>query len=333
MTSRGLRLPMLMAAAVLALGVLVGGCGNGAVGGSSGKQTSITIAYQPGIGYAPLLIAKQKRLLEKKFPDRKFTWKMLNSGSAIRDGMLSGKIQIGAGGIGPFLVGRGQGVQWRIVSSLDDANLQLMVKDPKIKTLKDLQANKGKIAMPGPDSIQSVVLRKAAKQKLGDAHAFDDQIVAMGHPDGVQALTSGQIAAHLTSPPFQSEEKAQGAHVLLGSYDVFGKTTFNSTYVMDNFAKSNADVVSALRDATASSVKLLQDDPAAAAKLLATEGGAGKDAAKLQKQITAADITYATKPTGFMTFATFMKQTGLIKKAPGSASELFLPSDLTKGGT
>lgn len=332
MTSRGLRLPVLVGALVLALGVLVGGCGNGAVGGSSGKQTSITIAYQPGIGYAPLLIAKQKRLLEKKFPDRKFTWKMLNSGSAIRDGMLSGKIQIGAGGIGPFLVGRGQGVQWRIVSSLDDANLQLMAKDPKVKSLEDLDG-KGKIAMPGPDSIQAVVLRKAAKEKLGDAHAFDDQIVAMGHPDGVQALTSGQIAAHLTSPPFQSEEKEQGAHALLGSYDVFGKTTFNSTYVMDNFAKSNADVVDALREVTTSSVQLLQDDPAAAAKTLAAEGGAGKDAAKLRQQITASDITYTTKPTGFMSFATFMKQTGLIKKAPGSASELFIPSDLTKGGT
>ncbi|MBO0829102.1 MAG: NrtA/SsuA/CpmA family ABC transporter substrate-binding protein [Streptosporangiales bacterium] len=332
MTSRWLRTPALMAALVLALGVLVGGCGNGAVGGGSGKQKAITIAYQPGIGYAPLLVAKQKRLLEKKFPDRKFTWKVLNSGSAIRDGMLSGKIQIGAGGIGPFLVGASQGVQWRIVSSLDDANLQLMAKNPKIKTLADLKG-KGQIAMPGPDSIQAVVLQKAAQEKLGNAHAFDNQIIAMGHPDGLQALASGQVAAHLTSPPFQDQEKAQGARALVGSYEVFGKTTFNSTFVMNNFAKSNGDVVSALRDATASSVQELQNDPAAAAKALAAEGSAGKDAATLQKQITASDITYTTKPTGFMTFATFMKQSGAIKKAPKSASSLFIPSDLTKGGS
>lgn len=301
-------------------------------GPSGGARGAITIAYQPGLGYSPLLITKQQKLLEKKFPDKRFTWKALNSGSAIRDGMLAGQIQIGAGGIGPFIVGHAQGVPWRIVTGLDDADLHLMVKDPKIRKLADLKG-KGKIATPGPDSIQAVVLRKAAAEELGDAKAFDSQLVAMGHPDGLQAMESGQIAAHLTSPPFQSQEAESGAHKILGSTDVFGEHTFNGVYAIDAFEKDNREVIDVLREAVAKSVELLNDDPAAAAKILAAEGSAGDSAEKLQKQITADDITFTIKPRGYLEFGTFMKQVGLVDKKPGKASDLFFPSAATKGGT
>src|SRR5690606_38690797 len=132
------RIRAAVASAVLVAAALTG-CNGPAAGGGGGEKQTVTIAYQPGLGYSPLLIAKQQKLLEKKFPDKKFVWKSLNSGSAIRDGILAGQIQFGAGGVGPFLVGRGQGVEWRIIASLDDADLQLMVKDKKIKSLKDLK--------------------------------------------------------------------------------------------------------------------------------------------------------------------------------------------------
>lgn len=323
-----------VAAATLAVCTAVSGCGDGAVGGGGGSEPadSVTIAYQPGLGYAPLLVAKQEKVLEKKFPDVKFTWKVLNSGSAIRDGILAGEIQVGAGGIGPFIVGQTQGVPWKIVTALDDANLHLMVKDPKIKTLADLKG-KGKIAMPGPDSIQAVVLRKAAEKELGDPKALDSQIVAMGHPDGLQSLASGQVAAHLTSPPFQGQEKAAGARKLVGSYDVFGQHTFNSVYVTESFQKSNKEVVDALRQAVADAAEKLESDPDAAAKILVAEKSTGTDVAKTKAEISSDDLTFSTKPRGFMTYATFMKKVGMTKKAPKSASELFFPNDETKGGT
>ncbi|MCQ0007902.1 ABC transporter substrate-binding protein [Actinomadura madurae] len=179
-----------------ALAVSAGACAAGA----SGPTDEITIAYQPGIGYAPLLVAKQQRLLERRFPKKKISWRMLNSGSAIRDGMVSRDIQVGSGGIGPFIVGASNGLPWKIVIALDNANLQLMSKS--YGSLADLRG-KGKIAMPGPDSIQAVVLRKAAEKQLGDADALDTQIVSMGHPDGLQALLSGQLAgpSHLAAVP------------------------------------------------------------------------------------------------------------------------------------
>ena len=65
----------------------------------------MTIGYQPGIGYAPLIVLKSQHTLEKQFPGTTFSWKVLAAGAAITSGMISGDIQIGAGGVGPLIVG------------------------------------------------------------------------------------------------------------------------------------------------------------------------------------------------------------------------------------
>ncbi|MGH3628173.1 MAG: ABC transporter substrate-binding protein, partial [Sciscionella sp.] len=144
--------------------VTAAGCGGGS-SGADGIPSSITIAYQPGISYAPLLIVKSEKMLEKKYPKTTFTWKVLSSGAPIRDGMISGDIQVGAGGVGPLILGWAKGVDWRYLASMNDADLWLMAKSSKYRTLQDYKKYGGKIAMPSPTSIQSVVLRKAAAEK------------------------------------------------------------------------------------------------------------------------------------------------------------------------
>ena len=63
---------------------------------------NVTIAYQYGYAYAPLIVMKQQGILEKHFPGSTFAWRVFASGSAIRDGMVAGQIQLGAGGTAPF---------------------------------------------------------------------------------------------------------------------------------------------------------------------------------------------------------------------------------------
>lgn len=303
--------------------------GGGAAGGDDCAADSATIAYQPGLGYAPLLVMKQQGTLEEAVPDVEIEWRELNSGAAIRDSMISEDIQVGAGGIGPFLVGVDGGVDWKVITGLNNMSLHVMVNDPGIESVEDLQG-KGSIAMPGPDSIQSVVLRKAAQEELGDAKALDSQIVAMGHPDGVQALIGGQIAAHVTSPPFQSQEAEQGATKILESYDLFGEHTFNSAFVLTEFAECNPEFVTALVDGVADANTMLTDEPAEAAAVLATEMGA--DAAEVEEQITSEGVTFAVTPTGFGTFAEFMAEIGLLKEVP-ETSQLFLETSATEGAS
>jgi hypothetical protein len=77
-------------AVVLALAAVATGCGGGkttAAGGAAKAPSHVTIAYQPGIAYAPLIVIKHDGTLEKQLPDTTFTWKVLSSGVAVRDGI------------------------------------------------------------------------------------------------------------------------------------------------------------------------------------------------------------------------------------------------------
>lgn len=307
--------------AVMVLGLSsCGGGGGSAASGDCEPAEKVSIVYQPGLGYASLLIAKQEKLVEKALPDVDVTWKELNSGAAIRDGLIGGNLQVGAGGIGPFLVGLDAGVDWKILTGLNNMSLYLNTMDPKIKSLKDLKGT-GKIAMPAPDSIQSVVLRKGAEEQLGDAKALDSQIVSMGHPDGVQALIGGAIAAHLTSPPFQAQELEEGATKLLDSYELFGTHTFNSVYTKTEFAKCNPELIDELVAVVADVNDMLTNEPAEAAEILSKEMGI--PAAKVEEQITSEDVAFVNTPTGFGTFAKFMKSIGMIKEVPKTEDMFF----------
>jgi len=302
------------------------GGGNASSGGSNGVPDSITIAYQAGIGYAPLLVMKNAKTLETQFPKTKFTWRELSSGAAIQDGVISGDIQIAAGGVAPLIIGAAKGVDWKYIAAMDDADLWLMAKDPQYKTVKDFKPG-GKIAMPSPTSIQAVVLRKAAEQQLGNANALDTNIVSFSHPDGLQALTSGQVAGHLTSPPFEFEEQQQGAHVVMRSYDVFGGPhTFNGVFATSKFYNSNTAFSQKLFADLQDAIQTINSNPDKAAQALSEESGGKVNSAQYKTWITNPAITYTVTPHSLMAFATFMQQSGLIKKAPGSWKDLVFPT-------
>lgn len=297
---------------------------------ADGPASAVTIAHQPGLGYAPLLMAKQQGSLEEATPDVDIDWRELNSGAAIRDGVLSGDIQVASGGIGPFIIGAAAGVDWKILSALNNMELKLMTMDPEVQSLADLQEGEN-IAMPGPDSIQSIVLRKGAQAELGDARALDSQIVAMGHPDGMQALLANQIGAHLTSPPFQNQEAEANATEILNSYDLFGEHTFNSAFTTEEFAACNPDLTDALVDAIAEANQTLNEDPAAAAEVLSAEMGISPDA--IEQQLTDDGVTFTGTPQGIGDFASFMLEIGLIKDMPEDNTEYFFENEATQGGS
>src|SRR5919109_1615541 len=200
------------ALALLATLVLLSGGAGAARGLPSAAPPKVTIAYQPGVGYAPLIMIRQQRLLEKRYPGTTFDWKLLPSATPITNGLVAGQIDLGAIGVGPLLFGWASGNDWKYLAPLSEADLCLMVKDPSVKTLGDLVGKK--IAMPSALAIQAVVLRKMALVKLGNARALDASIVSLDHPAAMSALLNAQVSAHLASPPFEFQEQEAGARVL-----------------------------------------------------------------------------------------------------------------------
>lgn len=166
-------------------------------------QRRLRIALQPGIGYAHLIVMRELKILERHLPGLQVEWLRLTSGPVIRDAMLAGQVDIGSGGVGPFIIAWDRGVKWKIVSALNQMPLYLNTNRDGVRTIKDLTPA-DKIAMPAVGSIQHVVLQMAAERDRGDPFALDPLVVSMSHPDGMFALMSKrEITGHLTSPPFQ----------------------------------------------------------------------------------------------------------------------------------
>jgi len=326
-----------IASAVAAL-VVLGTCAAVAFGGQTADAPSkITIAYQPGLGYAPLILMKQQRLIEKKYPGTKVDWKVLASGTPITNGVITGDIEIGAMGTGPFLVGYARGVNWKIIAPLNLGDLWLMAKDPSIKTVADLKGKR--IATPTNTSIQAVVLRKMAQVKLGNASALDNGLVALDHPDGMQALLTGQIDAHFTSPPFQFQEKVRGAHIVGKSYNYFGAHTFLVTVMQQKFYDEYPAFAKFFYNEVVAMQSLLKKNPDKAAHILQDDSNGTPTWRQYKQWIVAKDpglkvpaLSWTTQPLGLIRTASFMVKTNQLSKMPSKWTDLvFPPVQGTKG--
>jgi NitT/TauT family transport system substrate-binding protein len=311
-----------IAAALLAAAAVAGSTARGAQNGPAPQN--ITIAYQFGIGYAPVLLIKQQRLLEKAYPGLRVEWKQLASGTPITDGIIKGDIQIGAMGTGPMLVGWARGTNWKVIAPLDEADLWLMVRNPSIRTFADLRGKR--IATPTATSIQAVALRKMAEVKLGNARALDSSLISMDHPDGMQALLTGQIDAHFTSPPYQWLELGRGARALGKSYGYFGAHSFLVTVATQRFYDEYTAFSNRFYRLVRQSIDLLNKKPRVAAAILAREDTTETTAAQFRRWITRKkSLTFTTRPRGLMRTASFMNKIGLLNKVPGSWRELVFP--------
>jgi NitT/TauT family transport system substrate-binding protein len=323
MFSRSIRVWALFALVAVVLAAIVAAGASAVTEKGAAIPKKVTIAYQPGIGYAPLIVIRQQKLLEKKYPGLEVDWKILSNPSAITNGIIAGQIDLGAIGVGPLLTGWARGIDWKYLAPLSEADLWLMVKDPAIKTLADLQGKK--IAMPSATAIQAVVLRKAAAVKLGNAKALDSSIVSLEHPDGVQALLTGQVQAHLTSPPFQFQEKDQGARILLRSYSYFGAHAFVGLTGTTKWYDQYTEFANELYKLIKAQNEFINKNPTKAAQILADDAGGSPTAAQFKKWMTDKAIFYSTRPRGLMRFAGFMNKNGLLTKHPTDWKQLVFP--------
>lgn len=326
----------------VAAALLASACGGGTATPSTASATaataavkapaSVVIAYQPGIGYAQLLIMRQDKWIEADFPNTKVEYKVFTSGAVIRDGIIANQIQVGSGGVAPFLVGWAKGVEWKLLAGLNNMDLWLNVRDPAITSLKDIKPGM-KIALPALDSIQAVALKRGAETELGDAKRLDTNLVALGHPEGVQNLTSGAIQGHLTSPPFQFQEVDKGARTIFKSYDAFGPTTFNSVFASTKFYDEYPQFAQKLYDYVQRATDLIKNDLVRAAGIVAAADNRPDAVAEYKDWMTRPGVEYTMKPSGFLKYAEFMKKIEMIGKTPKNIDELLLPPLQKLGGS
>ncbi len=291
---------------------------------SAGAPASFTLVYQPGPA-AALITLKTQKTLEKQFPNTHFQWKVVNSGSAVREAILSGQGQLGSLGLPPFLVGWDRGVNWRVLTALSRSDAWLVTRNPRIKSLKDFGPN-DKIGVVAPDSQQAILIRKAAQEQLGNPHALDANLLSISSADGEAALDSGQLTAQLSGSPFQQREVKAGAHIILHTKDIFGPVGTGVIAIVQSVYNQYPNFVKTLYQDINNATEFAETHHDQVAQYLAQDPtSGGGTVASFKALLDDPTITLTTTPSGLLTYATFMQSIGLISKVPARVQDLELP--------
>jgi NitT/TauT family transport system substrate-binding protein len=291
-----------------------------------------------GVGFLPLLVMEQNKLIEKHaailgMPALEVKWVDLGGPSALNDALLSGAVDFIAAGPPAFLVlwdRTRDAAKVMGVAAITSLPMYLNTSRDSFKTLDNV-TNSDKIAMTAIKvSIPAIVMQMVAAEKYGlkDATHFDRYTVSMTHPDGVVALLggSGAISAHFTSPPFhQRERKDPHIHTVMTTDDVMkGSTTFTMLSTTTAFRESNPNATKAVLAALEEANGMIRADKKMAAMvLLSSTSESGFSIQDLQEVIEDPAVKFTTTPENVMKYAAFMHSIGTLEHLPASWQELF----------
>lgn len=293
------------------------------------QKTTLTIAKQFGIAYAPVQVMKDEGILEAALPDVDIRWVQLGGPTAIREGMLAGEIDIGFMGIGPMLIGIDTGMEWKTFTALSANEVSFITNRDDIRSLADIGAD-DRIAVISPGCTQHVLLCMAANQQFGDPDKFDRQLVSLSHPDAMSAmLAGGEIVLHITTPPYADLELQSGMRKILTGQDVMGGPfTFICGVADTRLYDENRAVYDAVRQSLSAAMDIINADLGAAAQRLASVYGV--DAETLYGMMSYNGTIYQKALTGVEKLAEAMVDMGLISSVPTAGAYAFPDAEVAQ---
>ena len=307
--------------------------------GAHAEVGEVRIAEQFGIAYLPLMMMREKGLVEKHaknagLGDIKVTWARFGGGAPMNDALLSGNLDFATGGVGPLLTiwSKTKGsLDVKGVATLCRMPLYLTTTNPGVNSIKDF-TDRDRIALPSVKvSLQARTLQMAAEQAFGPGkhEVLDRLTVSMKHPDGTAAMLSGgsEITAHFSGPPFQQQQlRDPRIRKILSSFDVLGgPTTFVSLWARTSFREKNPRTYKAFVDAMREAMAMINADKKAASAVFIRQTKSKLDPAFVEKIVMDPENVFTTTPRNTIKYAVFMHKVGAIEHLPASWKDYYFP--------
>jgi NitT/TauT family transport system substrate-binding protein len=304
------------------------------------EPVEIRFARQFSMAYLQFNVMERLGLLEKHakeagIPDVKVSWIIISGPSAMNEALLSGSVDIVAGGV-PGLITlwaktKGTANEVKGISAFTSQPIFLNSRSPRIKTIEDFTPN-DKIALPSVKvSIQALILQMAAAKKWGPAEyaRLDPITVAMSPPDQTIALLSGStgVDSVFSVAPFQNQQlEHPGIHTVLNSFDVFGGPhTATVGWTSSVFRNKNPVLYKALVKAMVEATDLVNKDLKSASQYWIDGNKSKLTVEKVMEVAGGPQVTWTMVPENSVKFTEFMHTVGTIKEKPASWKDLFFP--------
>lgn len=240
------------------------------------RSGEIAIGVGHGIGFLPLFIAQDLRLLDKHARanglNGKLALRRFPAAAPMRQALAKGEIAAGAYGLPAFLLARDAARQTPqellVVSGLTTLPLVLLTARPNIRAINDLKPA-DKIAVPMLTAPQVSYLSMQTHPWFG-RERLRQQLVVMPHQESLDALTEGKgIAAYFSSPPFtQIALKDSKVRAVTSSVDIMGgKTSFLVMASPKSALTSHPKLPEVLAKAIEEASTIIRNDPRRAAMI------------------------------------------------------------------
>jgi NitT/TauT family transport system substrate-binding protein len=300
-------------------------------------QTPVKIGIGFGIGFLPMFIADELKLVEKHGKeeglDLRATYQRFSGSSAMQDAILSGAVDMGVYGVPALLIvwdkAHGSPQQVIGVAGVNASPLVLVTNKPDAKSLSDL-APADRIAMPALVSPQMYVLQMLSEKTFGAGQQdrLKNQVVALPHPESINAILSGgsEVKAYFSTPPFTQIALDSGkAHRLAMSDDAFGgRSSFLVLGATKRFLDANPKVATAMIKALEEAAELIRNDPRRAAEIyMKVEPSKLVDVEKVAAMLKSMPDDFGVAVHGVKAYADYMARRGGLKNVPATWKDVF----------
>lgn len=285
------------------------------------ETAHLTIAYQYGLAYAPVVMAQAEHFIEQAYDgDLEVEWVQMSSGADINTGVMSGSVDVGFMGVGPAITGISKNVGYKIFTNLSGQEHGMMTSDAGINTLEDIVGSNQQIALVNIGSIQHIILAKCLSDNGYDAHALDANLVAMKHPDGMSALLSGTLPMHLTTNPYiYRERETEGLHEIEALKAAWPKeNSFIVGVAAIDLHDNRPELYAALCDGLTAAIEYVNANIEATAALTCQyDGNTVEDETRYLGM-----GSYSAETHGVEAMARFMYENAFIEADPGAYADL-----------
>ena len=315
---------------------------------ASAQVLEIRLARQFSMGYLQFNMMERHQLVEKHakaagIPDVKVVWATFNSPAAMNDALLSGSVDVVAGGVPGLLTiwARTHATANAVkgVTAFSSQPFLLNTRNANTSSVTDF-SEKDKIAVPAVKiSVQAVTLQMAAAKQWGRENfaRLDPLTVGMSPPDATIALMSdsSEITGVFSVPPFQYQQlEKPGIHTVLRSTDVLGGShTFTVAWTSSQFHDKNPALYKALIAAFQEATDMLNKDVKPAAQYWIDDVKSKMTVDKVAEIASGKNVKWTMAPENTMQYAEFMHSVGSIKVRPTSWKDLFFPEVHTLAGS
>jgi NitT/TauT family transport system substrate-binding protein len=327
----------MIARLVLGVGLAAALCVTCLVRPAAAEKSELHIAQQPGLSYLVYVVMQHEKMVEQAaaaagLGDVKVTWFKFSGGSVMNDALLAGDLDIANSGPGQLVT------LWAVtrtslkikgIAAYNALPAILMVRNPAVKSIKDLTEN-DRIALPSvKTSIQAMYLEMESEKVFGDAMRLDHLTVSRGHPDAMAAMLQphGEITAHFSTLPYVGiEEQTPGVHAILtGAQAIGGRATSGVAYTTTRFHDQNPKLFGAFFAALKTAMEFVNTRRLDSARIYLEMTHEKTTPDAIVAELAKLDDPYDMAPQGMLKMAQFMYKHGEVKAVPDRWQDLFFP--------